>query len=163
MNKATSAVATALFTLFVPLVVAGVVPQRMLRGAPIAGGFLTDMTGGLLVVLGTAGYIWCATLFVEARGTPAPIAPTKRAVVGGPYRVNRNPMYTSVAAVIFGQAILYGSSKVAVYGVMMLLAAHLFVVVYEEPTLRRQFDGEYEEYCRRVPRWIPNLSATRRH
>jgi protein-S-isoprenylcysteine O-methyltransferase Ste14 len=43
---------------------------------------------------------------------------------------------------------------VAVYGCLMLLAAYLFVVFYEEPVLRRLFGAQYEEYCRVVPRWL---------
>ena len=39
----------------------------------------------------------------------------------------------------------------------MLLTAHVFVLLYEEPTLRQQFGESYEEYRRTVPRWIPRL------
>ena len=71
-------------------------------------------------------------------------------------------MYTSVLAVVFGQAVLYGSARITLYGAMLLLGFHLFVVFYEEPTLRRKFNGEYEEFCRRVPRWLPRLPPARR-
>jgi protein-S-isoprenylcysteine O-methyltransferase Ste14 len=111
--------------------------------------------GGLLVLLGTIGYLWCAALFVKARGTPAPIFPTDRTVVSGPYRINRNPMYTSVLAVVLGQALYYGSSRIACYGVFLFACFHVFVVLYEEPTLRMQFGSEYEAFSRTVPRWLP--------
>jgi protein-S-isoprenylcysteine O-methyltransferase Ste14 len=32
-----------------------------------------------------------------------------------------------------------------------------FVVFYEEPTLRKKFGAEYEEYCRNVRRWRPRV------
>jgi len=63
-------------------------------------------------------------------------------------------MYVGVLSVIFGQAIYYGSLLVVAYGFLVLLAFHLFVRLYEEPTLKRLFGAQYQEYCRKVPRWI---------
>lgn len=161
MSITSSAIKTGLFTLFVPLVVAGYVPHTMVRG-DVAGPMVWQVVGGLLVVMGTIGYFWCATLFVKAQGTPAPIFPTKRAVVTGLYRINRNPMYTSVLAVVFGQAVFYQSRRVAEYGAFLFVCFHLFVVFFEERDLRARFDGEYEEFCRVVPRWIPRLGSSGR-
>src|SRR5271169_634582 len=161
MSAAANAIKTGLFTLFVPLIVAVWVPQRMIANdhSKVTLALTLRVAGVLLFVLGTIGYLWCAALFVRAQGTPAPIFPTKQAVVGGLYRINRNPMYTSVLAVVMGQALLYGNWRVAAYGVFLFVCFHLFVVFYEERALRSQFDGEYEEFCRRVPRWIPHLRS----
>jgi protein-S-isoprenylcysteine O-methyltransferase Ste14 len=106
MSTASNAIKTGLFTLFVPLVVALWIPQRMIATghAGMAAPLVWQVVGSLLFVLGVIGYFWCAALFVRAQGTPAPIFPTKSTVVSGPYRVNRNPMYSSVLAVVFGQA-----------------------------------------------------------
>ena len=38
---------------------------------------------------------------------------------------------------------------------VFLLVCHLFVIRYEELTLRRTFGDEYEECCRKVRRWWP--------
>ena len=159
MSTTSSAIKTGLFTLFVPLVVAVYVPQRMITGDhQSASGLLAwRVVGIVLFLLGAVGYVWCATLFVKAQGTPAPIFPTERAVVTGLYRINRNPMYTSVLAVVFGQAIFFRSGRVAWYGVFLFVCFHLFVVFYEERDLRARFNGEYEEFCRQVPRWLPRL------
>jgi protein-S-isoprenylcysteine O-methyltransferase Ste14 len=160
MSTATNAIKTGLFTLFVPLVVAVWIPQRMIATdhAGMAVPLVWQIVGGLLFVIGVIGYFWCAALFVRAQGTPAPIFPTKSAVVRGLYRINRNPMYSSVLAVVFGQASFYQSRGVAEYGAFLAICFHLFVVFYEERDLRARFDGEYEEFCRRVPRWIPQLN-----
>ena len=113
------------------------------------------MDWAALLVCGAAIYFWCAWDFVaKGLGTPAPIDAPRVLVVNGLYRFTRNPMYVGVFSAIQGQAIYYGSGHVAIYGVAMLTMAYLFVVFYEEPTLRRLFGGQYEEYCRRVPRWI---------
>ena len=158
MSATSSAIKTALFTLFVPLVVAGYVPQQMVDGGR-AESLWWEVMGGLLVILGAIGYFWCAALFVKAQGTPAPIFPTKRTVVTGLYRLNRNPMYTSVLAVVFGQALFYQSKRVAWYGAFLFVGMHLFVVFYEERDLRLRFNGEYEEFCRQVPRWLPRFKS----
>ena len=157
MSATSSAIKTGLFTLFVPLIVAVYLPQRMIASdqASAAASLGWRVVGVVLFVLGAIGYFWCATLFVKAQGTPAPVFPTKRAVVTGLYRINRNPMYTSVLAVVFGQAIFFQSGRVAWYGVFLFVCFHLFVVFYEERDLRVRFDGEYEEFCGRVSRWLP--------
>jgi protein-S-isoprenylcysteine O-methyltransferase Ste14 len=164
MSATSSAIKTALFTLFVPLVVAVYVPQRIVAGdhAIASASLVWRVLGIALFILGATGYFWCATLFVKAEGTPAPISPTKRAVVTELYRINRNPMYTSVLAVVFGQAIFFESERVAWYGLFLFVCFHLFVVFYEERDLRARFDGEYEEFCRQVPRWLPRLHGSSR-
>ncbi len=161
MSAVSSAIKTGVFTLLVPLVVGVWVPQRMLSPG-IAVGLMWRIGGALLFVLGSIGYFWCAALFVRAQGTPAPIFPTKSAVVSGLYRINRNPMYCSVLAVVIGQALFYQSRRIAEYALFLAVCFHLFVVFYEERDLRVRFDGEYEEFCRRVPRWIPRLHGSSR-
>ena len=159
MGAVSNTIKTGLFTLLVPLVVAVWIPQRMSAGSPggVASSIVERVVGGLLFVVGAIGYFWCAALFVRAQGTPAPIFPPARTVVNGPYRINRNPMYTSVLAVVFGQALFYRQPSVAVYGLLLAVCFHLFVMLYEERTLRAQFGEEYEDFCRRVPRWLPRM------
>ncbi len=93
------------------------------------------------------------------RGTPAPFIPPQSLVVVGFYRYVRNPMYVGFATgwiglwIVFGHATLLMVATVAA----VALSVHLFVVLYEEPTLRSSFDGDYEDYCRNVRRWWPRL------
>ena len=112
-----------------------------------------------IIAVGIAIYLYTALwgFALVGGGTPAPIAPTKILVVAGLHRFVRNPMYIGVALAIGGQALLFRSLHIAIYMVCMLLTAHLFVVFYEEPTLRKQFGEEYERYRATVPRWIPKL------
>ena len=102
-----------------------------------------------------------ARFALQGLGTPAPIAPTQRLVVTGLYRYVRNPIYIAVVAVIFGQALLFGDWRLLWYGALLWLAFHLFVVMYEEPTLKESFGAEYEAFRINVPRWIPRLTAWR--
>jgi protein-S-isoprenylcysteine O-methyltransferase Ste14 len=91
------------------------------------------------------------------RGTPAPFDPPRRLVVRGPYRFVRNPMYIGAGLALGGAALFYESAPLLAYGAIFLLIAHLFVLWYEEPTLRRTFGPEYEAYCHRVRRWWPGV------
>ena len=95
--------------------------------------------------------------FARADGTPAPPAPTAHLVVVGPYRFVRNPMYLAVAAIILGQALLFGSWWTLVYLAVALTAVALFVTFYEEPTLARAYGDEYRTYRANVRGWIPRL------
>jgi protein-S-isoprenylcysteine O-methyltransferase Ste14 len=132
------------------------------RLAPAFGGTeLTRVVGAAMVVAGVPLFVTFASRFVvEGHGTPAPVAPPQHLVVGGPYRYTRNPAYVAVTAMIVGQGLFFGSPAVLLYAAIVALVFHAFVVVYEEPTLRRTFGDEYEAYCRAVPRWIPRLGGT---
>ena len=66
-------------------------------------------------------------------------------------------MYIGAALALAGAALFYGSWPLLAYTAAFLLITHLFVLLYEEPTLRRTFGGEYDAYCRRVERWLPTL------
>lgn len=144
------------FTILVPGTVAGWIPYRLAnRFANRANGPL-EWLGIAVLAVGAAIYFRCAWEFaVRGLGTPAPIAPTRYLVTTALHRYIRNPMYVGVALVIAGEAALFRSLHVLEYAALMLTAAHAFVVIYEEPTLKRQFGESYEQYRRTVPRWIP--------
>lgn len=149
---------TILFTIFVPGTVAILIPRWLMGGYARPLNDLWAWVGYLLFLCGSAVYFRCAWEFaVHGLGTPAPIAPTQFLVTTALHRYVRNPMYLGVALAIVGQAIIFRSLHVAEYALVMLLIAHFFVVLYEEPTLRLQFGESYEEYRRSVPRWIPKI------
>jgi protein-S-isoprenylcysteine O-methyltransferase Ste14 len=95
----------------------------------------------------------------SGRGTPAPFIPPQRLVVVGIYRYVRNPMYVGFAAGWIGLWIVFGHASLAaiITVAAVALGVDLFVMFYEEPTLRRKFGADYEEYCRNVSRWLPRL------
>ena len=103
-----------------------------------------------------------AFVFV-GKGTPAPFDPPRRLVIRGPYRFVRNPMYIGAGLGLAGAAISYQSMSIAIYAGLFLITAHLFVVFYEEPTLRRMFGPEYERYCGSVRRWWPGWAGVNRY
>jgi protein-S-isoprenylcysteine O-methyltransferase Ste14 len=95
---------------------------------------------------------------VVGRGTLVPGVPTEHLVVSGLYRYVRNPMYVGVLLSLVGEAILFRSRDIVLEGLIAWLASHLFILVYEEPTLARRFPVEYPRYKRNVPRWLPRLT-----
>jgi len=111
-------------------------------------------------VLGFAVALRCVWDFgATGRGTPAPFAPPQRLVVVGFYRYVRNPMYVGFAVGWIGLWIVFGHASLMLIAAVaaLTLAVHLFVIFYEEPTLRGKFSADYENYCRNVRRWWPRL------
>ena len=159
VRKVRAAAGSFLFLLVAPGVVAGLVPW-LLTGwrveEPLPHWWPLRVLGVLVLALGVAVLLHAFARFVvEGVGTPAPVAPTERLVVGGLYRYVRNPMYLAVAAAITGQALLLGQPILFVYAAGFLVLVAAFVRWYEEPTLRRRFGPEYEAYRRAVPGWRP--------
>jgi len=113
-------------------------------------------------VLGFAGAFRCVWDFGwTGKGTPAPMVPPKRLVVVGFYRYVRNPMYVGFFVGWMGLWVVFGPASLTAIVVVCAaaLGTALFVQFYEEPTLRRKFGRDYEEYCRNVRRWVPRLRA----
>jgi protein-S-isoprenylcysteine O-methyltransferase Ste14 len=111
-----------------------------------------------LVCIGVGAALLAACIFEFARsgrGTLSPLDPPRKLVVRGLYRYVRNPMYLSVTTIVLGEAMLTRSSALAIYWAIWFVAVNLFVIGYEEPTLRQTFGASYDEYTRRVGRWIP--------
>src|SRR5579872_5665149 len=161
MRSAGAVIGTAIFLVFVPCVLAGVVPWWISRWEFLPPFFdvqATRAVGMLLIVAGLAGLVDSFARFaLQGLGTPAPIAPPTNLVVTGLYRHVRNPMYVTVLALLLGQALLLGNIVLLVYAAIVWLGFTLFVMIYEEPTLRSTFGESYALYCRNVPRWLPRV------
>jgi protein-S-isoprenylcysteine O-methyltransferase Ste14 len=158
VRRLEAALGSAIFLVIAPGVVAGFVPW-LLTGwdstdPPAAVAIL-----GAAFILGGAGVLLhaFARFVVEGRGTPAPVAPTDRLVVGGLYRFVRNPMYVAVGATIVGQALLLGRPVLLAYAAVFWLVVAAFVHGYEEPTLSARYGEEYAAYRNAVPAWWPRL------
>lgn len=150
------AAGAALFFVVAPGVVAGLVPWLLTgwesRSAPLA----LRLAGIPLVLAGALVLVESFVRFVrEGRGTPAPVAPTEKLVVGGPYRWVRNPMYLAVGAAIAGQALLLAQWVLVAYLVLFALAVVAFVKLHEEPALRARYGDQYDAYRAAVPGWWP--------
>ncbi len=143
-------------TLFVGLILV-FIPARVLSWSGIAapagiGG--VQVAGMAIGAAGAALALWCiVTFFTIGRGTPAPFDPPRRLVVAGPYLFVRNPMYIGADLVLAGAGLFYNSWAILAYCAVFALVTHMFVVMYEEPTLRATFGAPYAEYCEKTRRW----------
>jgi protein-S-isoprenylcysteine O-methyltransferase Ste14 len=162
VRRARAALGSAVFLILAPGVVAGLIPwsltQWELHSAPTS----LRAVGAVLIAGGVAFLLHAFTRFaLEGLGTPAPVAPTERLVVGGVYRYVRNPMYLAVGATIVGQALLFGQPGLLLYAAAFGAIVFGFVRLYEEPILRERFGGDYDAYRRAVPGWLPRLTPWR--
>ena len=141
---------------WVPLLLTG--GWRGAAGAARLG--VPGVFGAALIIGGLAIFVWCNRDFLtKGRGTPNPLDPPKLLVARGPYRWVRNPMYVCATLIILGEALVLRSPTFLLYALVVLAGFHLFVVLYEEPSLRRRFGAPYEQYCRETPRWLPRRPA----
>lgn len=159
MRKPTAAAGSSLFFAVAPGVVAGVVPWWLTGwevAEPLPYGLPLRIVGAILLVGGAIFLVQAFARFVvEGLGTPAPVAPPERLVVGGIYRYVRNPMYLAVGATIVGQALLLGQLVLLIYAAAFGVTVFAFVRWYEEPSLRRRFGADYDVYREAVPGWWP--------
>ena len=156
MRRSRSIAGSAIFFAVAPGVVAGVVPYALTGWEAEPAPIVVRAAGALLIAAGLPVLVHSFARFVaEGAGTPAPIAPTERLVVGGLYRYVRNPMYVAVNAVIVGQALLLNRTVLYAYAAIAAITMVAFVRLHEEPALARRYGADYERYRRSVPGWIP--------
>jgi protein-S-isoprenylcysteine O-methyltransferase Ste14 len=164
-RRALAILGTAAFLLLAPGTVAGLIPwwiSHWRLNLPLLGFTPFRAIGIVLIVAGAVVVLDSFARFaLQGIGTPAPVFPTRHLVVNGFYRYVRNPMYVAVLALILGQALLFGNLHLVAYAAAPWFAAHLFILFYEEPALRRSFPTDYALYSANVPRWIPRLTPWR--
>ena len=139
-----------LFALYIPL--------ALLRSGPRIETGVVSLLAVPLWLIGSLMVLWCFWDFTfKGRGTPVPLDPPKELVVTGFYRYVRNPTYVGVLAIFLGHFLWFGYWALLIYTVLAFIGVHVFIVLYEEPTLRRKFGASYEEYLKKVPRWMPKI------
>jgi len=116
------------------------------------------IAGALFAWIGLILLVLCINLFaLFGQGTLAPWDPTQKLVVSGPYRHVRNPMITSVAMMLTGQALFWGSWIIGLWAGIFIVINHVYFILSEEPGLEKRFGENYVNYKANVPRWIPRL------
>jgi protein-S-isoprenylcysteine O-methyltransferase Ste14 len=167
IRRVSAILGSAVFLVVAPGFVAGLVPWWISHcrvESPFFGIAPFRFAGVVLIALGALCLLDSFARFaLQGLGTPAPVFPTRRLVVTGLYRYVRNPMYVAVLSTILGQGLLFGNLALLEYGGVVWLLFHLFVLFYEEPTLRDSFGVEYQLFCAEVHRWIPRSTAWRGH
>lgn len=156
MDRIRAALGSLLFLLIAPGMVGGFLPWLLTGWSARDWSLPVRLLGAAMIAAGLALLLPAFVRFaIEGIGTPAPVAPTQRLVVGGAYRYVRNPMYLAVASLIVGQALLLGQAILLLYALAFGVTVTVFVRGYEEPTLASRFGEQYDAYRSEVPRWRP--------
>jgi protein-S-isoprenylcysteine O-methyltransferase Ste14 len=154
------ALRSAFWALLLPGMIAGFIPWRAfgLAEAGLEFSSAADLIGLVLITVGFVLLLICIREFAQrGRGTLAPIDAPRELVVQGLYRYVRNPMYVAVAAILIGELLIIRTVPMLWYVAVWFGAVNLFVIGYEEPTLRRRFGDSYERYAQSVRRWVPRF------
>lgn len=153
-----TALKSLLYLIFEAGVFALYVPLTFFRSGPRLETGVFSFLAIPLWLIGSLVILWCFRDFTfKGRGTPLPTDPPRELVITGPYRYVRNPIYVGVALIYMGYFLWFGYWAILIYSALAFIAVHAFVVLYEEPTLKRKFGASYEEYLERVPRWVPKF------
>jgi len=150
-----------IFTILQPGVVAGLIPYWIL-GDQVGYLFNKQLLNpglhyfGLVVFLiGLVIMIGCIMNFaLKGRGTLSPLDPTQKLVISGPYKWSRNPMYVGVVLMLIGEAVFFLSFELGTYALFIFILFHVFIMLVEEPRLKRDFGEKYGRYCAQVRRWF---------
>jgi protein-S-isoprenylcysteine O-methyltransferase Ste14 len=112
--------------------------------------------GWALLLVGCAGLLWCVRdFYVFGKGTLAPWSPPQHLVTSGLYRYSRNPMYVSVVLILLGWTVTFDAWRgLGVYAAIVAVVFHFRVVLFEEPWLARTHGEVWNDYLRRVRRWL---------
>ncbi len=148
-----------LFTILQPGIVVGLFPYWLIRNKEnitFVQPFVYYHYMGLIIFLiGFVILFACIIRFaIEGKGTISPLDPTKRLVVHGLYKYSRNPMYVGVMLVLIGESVFFRSNSLWWYSLIIFIAFNIFILVHEEPRLKKVFGKEYDLYCKKVRRWF---------
>jgi protein-S-isoprenylcysteine O-methyltransferase Ste14 len=164
-SRSAALAASGLWLVIAPGTVAGLLPWLITSwrvGDDFGGSSIVRGIGVAIVVVGGAALAECFWRFAwTGLAAPVPITPTRKLIATGLYRHVRNPMYFAVITMVVGEALLLGRASLLAYAFIAWIFFHMFVVAYEEPTVRTQFPADFERFARAVPRWIPRLTPWR--
>jgi protein-S-isoprenylcysteine O-methyltransferase Ste14 len=126
-----------------------------LAGWPRIPGLPLVPLGVLLVIAGVALAVAAAVLFRREGTEINPTSPTNRKLVtSGPFNFTRNPMYLSLVTIALGIAFSVGAWPMFLAPIAAFATANWVHIPFEEAKMRRQFGEAYDDYTRRVRRWI---------
>lgn len=137
-------------------------------GAPLLVGWLVTLmwddpvelgdwrvpVGWALVLVFVVWNGWSLWLFHRHETGLLPGQATQAMIEEGPYRFSRNPLYVGMLALYLGLALLAPSFWALVLFPVAVLLVRWGAIRPEEAFLREQFGASYDDYTRRVRRWL---------
>jgi len=78
----------------------------------------------------------------------------KKIIATGPFKFTRNPMYLGILTLLLGIAVLFGSVSAPISPLIFFITVNFGFIPYEERMLGKIFGEEYENYKKKVRRWV---------
>jgi protein-S-isoprenylcysteine O-methyltransferase Ste14 len=110
--------------------------------------------GTVMLAAGFALMAWGLVTFIKLRTAILPFHAARTLVIKPPYTFTRNPMYVGLLIAYLGGALATNWAWPLVFLPVVVLIVNGFVIAREERYLSAAFGAEYDDYCRRVRRWI---------
>jgi protein-S-isoprenylcysteine O-methyltransferase Ste14 len=149
---------TVAFRLWPPVAIGGPLLAGWLAtlrfGDPVELGGWRVAIGWLLVVVFAGWNGWSLLLFARHETGLLPGQATQTMIEEGPYRLSRNPLYVGLLALYLGLALLVPSFWALVLFPVAVLLVLWGAIRPEERFLHERFGATYDEYARRVRRWL---------
>jgi protein-S-isoprenylcysteine O-methyltransferase Ste14 len=114
----------------------------------------TRITGALLILLYLLFFISALRRFILSKNTLVTIKPATSLETSGIYSFTRNPMYLSLVFLYGGLAVFFGNWWTLIFLPLLVMVVQLYVIRKEEQYLQQAFGNNYNEYKRKVRRWI---------
>ena len=121
-----------------------------------------DITGILIILIGQGIRAPVIGLAYIKRGGKQKRIDADTLVTEGIFAHCRNPLYVGNLFIIIGFLVIYNNFWVYLLGGSFFLLSYTAIVAAEESFLRRKFGTEFEQYCKRVNRWLVDLTGIRK-
>ncbi|VVA44202.1 conserved hypothetical protein [Candidatus Roizmanbacteria bacterium] len=109
----------------------------------------------IFLFIGAGLFLYCSRLFlIFGKGTPVPVEPPKKLVVSGLYKYTRNPIYIGYFMILQGEFLFFGEFLLLIYFFLAIIGINIYVIFHEEPILKKRFGKSYQEYFKKIPRWL---------
>jgi protein-S-isoprenylcysteine O-methyltransferase Ste14 len=145
--------ARAVRLLLVVAIVLGMFYGDRIRMPELAriGTALAD-AGDLLCIAGVAFAIWARVTLGRNWGMPMTLHDNPELVTAGPYRLVRHPIYTGLAAMFIGTALVF---PLAAFAGVIMIAYMVFSARREERDMEARFPDAYPAYRQRSKMLVP--------
>ena len=141
-----------LFLLYFSSIISRLIPIPWPRMAEL---LIAGTALGIAFTLMLWGFL---ALWVDGRGTPAPITPTKTLVTTGPYKYIRNPIELGTDLYFLFLGIIFDCLTTGILCLAMgMLLGYGYIKIIEERELKLRFGSPYEEYLAATPLFLPDM------
>lgn len=152
------------FRSFTPVPVIVALAWLLWRSRPFAGpggdgiDGLLDVAGLTVAFLGQALRFYTLGMVSEGTSGQGYVLEASTLNTRGPYAFVRNPLYVGNLGIILGLCLIAHDPWVTAGALLFFFGEYFFIIRAEENFLRQKFGQRFDEFCQKVPRWVPRLT-----